>query len=212
VKIALLVVAVALLCAQNAQGACARGRRRRPGPMLNELGRWFTGSFSSAQQASLDPSFAPLTLNSVRIWEERADGVWLYVEQAAVALPTRPFRQRVYNIRRAKRGQFVVVLYRINEEERYVGAYADEELLDALKEEELTRLERGCDTFLRKRGKKYVGGTVGRSCPSTLAGATYSTSEIAVYSNRIYALDRGYNADDEQVWGSENGPYKFREV
>jgi hypothetical protein len=56
---------------------------------------WMTGSFSSAEQAAADTNYFDIRLEIVPIWTTRADGHWLYVEQAAAGYLERPYRQRV---------------------------------------------------------------------------------------------------------------------
>ncbi|HRW89883.1 MAG TPA: CpcT/CpeT family chromophore lyase, partial [Flavobacteriales bacterium] len=67
-----------------------------PAQSLAELASWMTGSFSSAAQAEADTNYYAIELEMARIWPERTDGVWLYVEQAVAAKKEKPYRQRVY--------------------------------------------------------------------------------------------------------------------
>ena len=55
---------------------------------------FMTGSFSSEEQARSDADFYDIRLQMVRVWPERQDGCWLYVEQAAADSLDRPYRQR----------------------------------------------------------------------------------------------------------------------
>ncbi|XP_029122269.1 chromophore lyase CRL, chloroplastic isoform X3 [Elaeis guineensis] len=42
-------------------------------------------------------------------------------------------------------------------------------------------------------------------------GATYCTSELAIYKNgEVHTWDRGYDDEGNQVWGARGGPYEFK--
>jgi hypothetical protein len=64
----------------------------------------------------------------------------------------------------------------------------------------------------RREDGSFTGSTVEDRCRSTLRGATYATSEVKVYPDRIESWDRGFDGADEQVWGAVAGPYVFRKV
>ena len=86
---ALLVLCTMLGCRATERDPSAAAR----------LGSWMTGSFSSASQASAAPDdYFDIRLYMVPIWDGRADGPWLYVEQAAASALERPYRQRVYQV------------------------------------------------------------------------------------------------------------------
>ncbi len=67
-------------------------------PDLQDLARYMTGSFSSAQQAAQDTAFLDIRLEAWPLWEHRDDGIWLYVEQADAGALDTPYRQRVYRL------------------------------------------------------------------------------------------------------------------
>lgn len=53
-----------------------------PADRLDRLVEWLTGTFSSAVQADRDPAFEDVTLHVARVWRDRKDGAWLYLEQS----------------------------------------------------------------------------------------------------------------------------------
>ena len=63
---------------------------------IDELAAWMTGSFSSAAQAAADPEYRDIRLHMAPIRTSRADGRWLYVEQAVAEKQEKPYRQRVH--------------------------------------------------------------------------------------------------------------------
>ncbi|WP_337872991.1 CpcT/CpeT family chromophore lyase, partial [Ignavibacterium sp.] len=52
---------------------------------LDLLVSWMTGSFNSEEQSKNDSDYYNISLEMHRIWENRNDGYWLYVEQAVAA-------------------------------------------------------------------------------------------------------------------------------
>lgn len=49
---------------------------------LERLATAMIGSFTTAEQALADQDFRNITLHVSRIWSDRSDGRWLYLEQA----------------------------------------------------------------------------------------------------------------------------------
>ena len=168
------------------------------------------GSYTSNAQSQADPDFFDVQVRMVRIWETRTDGYWLYVEQAMAAELAKPYRQRIYNV--APSGDASAVIVRImelpNAADR-VGAWQTPGLFDGDKVESLTERQ-GSAVTLRWKGDHWDGCTNGKECVSNWKGAAYATSCVSIYADHMETLDRGYNAQDEQVWGSKKGPYVFK--
>lgn len=55
----------------------------------------------------------------------------------------------------------------------------------------------------------FVGSTVGTDCSSRLRGSSYATSEVVIEPDRLMSWDRGYDDQDQQVWGATEGGYVF---
>ena len=51
-----------------------------------------------------------------------------------------------------------------------------------------------------------------RGCETKLRGARYATAEVELEQAGMTALDRGFDGDDKQVWGSTSGPYRFKRI
>lgn len=181
---------------------------------LAELERYLTGSFSSAAQSREDPRVHDIRLRMRRIWTERRDGPWLYVEQAAAERQDTPYRQRIYRLRALEDGRLESQVFLLpGDALRYAGAWHKPELLAEVSPEQLTPRE-GCSIFLTAEGQPRVfrGSTPGTSCPSDLRGAAHATSEVTLREEGLLTLDRGYDAQGRQVWGSQHGPYRFDRV
>jgi hypothetical protein len=178
---------------------------------LGLLADWMTGTFSSAVQAADDPQFFDVTLHMTPIWLDRDDGPWLYVEQAMAEYPDRPYRQRVYQLRRVDRDLFESRVFTLPDPPAVIGAWRAETPLDALAPGDLERRE-GCSILMRRRGDAFVGSTLARLCTSTLQDATYATSEVLITAEGMVSWDRGFDADGNQVWGSTEGGYVFDRI
>jgi len=193
-------------------GATASGGAPVPGPRagdLDTLATWMTGSFSSEAQAAGDSAYFDIRLEMVRIWGDRTDGAWLYVEQAAASSLDRPYRQRVYRVTAVGDTAFRSEVFEIPDPLRFAGSAKDRSRWKAFSPDSL-QTRKGCAVILRRdRSGCFAGGTEGRACTSTLRGASYATSQVRVYPDRLETWDRGFDTADKQVWGAEKGPYMF---
>lgn len=167
-----------------------------------------TGSFSSAAQASTDESYYDIDLHMQPVWTDRP-GHYLYVEQAVADSPREPYRQRVYKLERKGR-KLISRVYELPEPQRFVGAHRRPALLDVIGPDDLTE-RTGCAVVLREESPGlYRGSTRKKRCKSSLRGATYATSRVSIAGGRwVQSWDRGFNDDDEQVWGATEGGYMF---
>lgn len=172
------------------------------------LTHYLTGSFDSSGQAAEDSDYHNIHLNMVRIWPERNDGYWLYVEQAVSTNLDQPYRQRVYQVREEGEGVFVSRIFTIENDKSFAGAWRDEDLLKTLTFEHIA-LKEGCDVFLKREGDSFVGSTREGECKSPFRGATYTMSEIVLTESELRSWDRGFDEHGEQVWGAEKGAYIF---
>ena len=186
-------------------------------PSLLKTRAWLVGSFSNATQSAADPDFRSIDLHVVPIWTSRRDGPWLYVEQAVTEAPARPYRQQVHRLlpMHATNGRDAVtrlVFTLPGDPIAFAGAWRTPEAFDEITPEELEMLE-GCGVTFELDGLERIrGSTLGRNCASSLGDAVYITTEVELFRDRLETLERGYDADGEQVWGSEHGPYRLDRV
>jgi hypothetical protein len=179
---------------------------------LVQLAAWLTGSFSSAEQSQADPEYFDIRLEMHRIWHDRTDGFWLYVEQARADALERPYRQRVYRLFRREDGDLESAVYELpGDPLQYVGAWKDRRPLAGLNPNDLVP-KTGCSIVMRREGARFVGGTVGKGCASTRQGAAYTTSEITLEEGLLVSWDRGFDEKDQQVWGATRGGYRFHRI
>ncbi|QDU65398.1 chromophore lyase CpcT/CpeT [Engelhardtia mirabilis] len=174
-----------------------------------ELAHWMVGSFDSADQAAQAPDdYLDIHLETVRIWTDRSDGPWLYVEQAAATALDRPYRQRVYHLVRDGAGVRSDVYELPGDPLALAGAWRDPARLAGLGPRDLIRRE-GCSIWLRRTPTGWVGSTRGQDCASSLGDAVYATSEVTITATSLSSWDRGFDANGEQVWGAAAGGYRF---
>lgn len=180
---------------------------------VEELAQWMEGSFDSAAQAARDPRYLDVRLSMTRIFRERDDGPWLYVEQAVASALDRPYRQRVYRLVALDGGRVESQVYTLpGDPLAYAGAGRDPAKLAALDPAALVARE-GCAIELeRVDASTWRGSTRGQGCASNLSNASYATSEVVVTSTLLSSWDRGFDASGRQVWGATAGPYEFVKV
>jgi hypothetical protein len=166
------------------------------------------GHFNSSAQAARDTNFFNITLHMKRVWPERTEAVWLYVEQAVTAKLDKPYRQRMYKVSHRAGGPFVSEVYTLPEESKYIGAWGSTAKLDSLSPGQL-ELRSGCAVILQKVGEKFTGSTDGKGCESSLRGAAYATSKVTLTTTMIQSWDQGFDTGGKQVWGATTGPYEF---
>lgn len=176
---------------------------------LLTLSQAMTGSFSSKTQAEADSSYFDISLHMYPIWEDRAGGPWLYVEQALSAAQDRPYRQRVYQLSRSEDGVFKSAVYTLPADSLFIGAWKTPAQFESLPVEELA-LREGCAVYLALQPDgTYSGKTKPNTCTSSLRGASYATSEVQVFADKIVSWDQGFDSTGVQVWGAEKGGYRF---
>lgn len=179
---------------------------------LERLATLLTGSFTSADQALADKNYRHTTLHTVRIWQDRSDGPWLYLEQALAVAPDQPYRQRVFQLVAAPDGSLETRVFTLDDPIKATGAWRKTVPLSEFTPNHLTFNE-GCTVHFRAMPDgAFVGSTRGDGCPSDMRGATHATTEATLTSEKIVWWERGFNATGRQVWGSATGGYVFKRV
>jgi hypothetical protein len=175
-------------------------------PDMKKLAAMMQGSFSSELQSKNDSTYFDIRLQIVPIWEQRTDGIWMYVEQAVAKMQDKPYRQRVYRLTELGNGKFESAVFTLKSPLRFAGK---PQLVNELTPDSLT-LKDGCSVILNKESKKkFVGGTDGSKCPSDLKNASYASSEVFITPKMMVSWDRGFDKEGKQVWGAQKGGYRF---
>lgn len=174
------------------------------------LVEYMTGSFSSEEQAEKDSGYFNIELEMVKIWKDRTDGSWIYIEQAVAESKDKPYRQRVYQIKQRDDGKIESIVYSIPEPLRFAGDYKKEFPLLRLTSDSLL-IREGCEVVLYRADDGYFeGGTIDKNCSSDLRGASYATSEVMIDKDKMITRDRGFDENGNQVWGATEGGYIFK--
>jgi hypothetical protein len=176
---------------------------------LQMLKSYMTGAFNSELQAKNDSDFYEIHLHMQPIWEKNKDEFWLYVEQAMSTAKEKPYRQRIYHVSIKNDSTIESKVYEMKSPLRFAGAYKNIKLLAQLTPDSL-ELREGCAIELHlANNNSFTGSTHLQDCNSALRGAKYATSEVSINSNMMVSWDRGWNAENKQVWGAVKGGYQF---
>jgi hypothetical protein len=178
---------------------------------LNRLRSWMTGSFSSQEQTKSDTNFYDIRLETVQIWRNLPDGVWLYVEQAVASSLKKPYRQRVYHLNQKDENSFESTVFLIRKPLRFAGDWKKNHPLEDLTPDSL-KIREACSILLRVEGDSFVRSTLGKKCVSKLRGASYATSEVFISENQVVSWDHGFDKGHHQIWGATTGGYIFNKI
>ncbi len=174
-----------------------------------ELAALMEGNFSTARQSGIDTTYFNIRLHMKRIWPERDDAVWFYVEQVAASTPEKPYRQRVYKLTEAGYNLFESAIFEITDPLRFVGEWKSPDAGKSIDPENLKQME-GCSVFLKKIGEnKYSGSTDADKCKSDWRGAKYVSSIVNVLKDGLITWDRGFDENGKYLWGAEKAGYFF---
>lgn len=173
---------------------------------VSEVANRLSGSYQNTEQAK-SPDYVLVKVESCPVAVDN-DGKYLYVEQTAVEFATRPYRQRVYRLTSAGKDSVLSTIFRIENQAAWEGTCQKESRVPMVPAESL--IDINCAVKLDKFGNVYHGSTTNGGCPTNFNGAVKATSTVTVYENGFDAWDRGYDAENNQVWGPTGGPYKFR--
>lgn len=178
---------------------------------LERLAGFLEGSFSSRRQAEADSDFYDIRLHAVRIWRERSDGIWLYVEQAQASQLDAPYRQRIYKLAEND-GLLTSEIFTFPEPSVFAGAYRQPALFDRLDPQTLQSRE-GCIVVIAALADgTFSGRTNDRDCRSNHRGAAYAAAEVLISATQMISWDRGFDQEGRQVWGSTKGGYVFDKI
>ena len=204
-KIATVVlfgIFVLLACKQN-----GKEQTQKTDSELETLFSLMQGSFNSERQSLADTTYFNISLHMYPIWEEK--GNWLYVEQALNAMQAKPYRQRIYEVKRNEHGQLASYVYTIPNDSLWIGKWKTPSAFDSLAIDILS-LRNGCEVLLTQKSDSLFSGKTGdKTCESALRGASYATSAVTITPKGIESWDQGFNAEGNQVWGATQGSYVF---
>lgn len=192
-------------------GACKQRKTessaKKEDTEIKELFALMQGSFNSEKQSLVDSTYYNISLHMYPIWEEK--GNWLYVEQAMNSMQDKPYRQRIYEVKRNNKGELASYVYTIPNDSLWIGKWKAPEVFNELSKENL-ELREGCEVLLSKTSEGvFQGKTQDGTCGSSLRGASYAMSSVKITSSGIESWDQGFDANGKQVWGATEGGYVF---
>ncbi|WP_138434791.1 chromophore lyase CpcT/CpeT [Winogradskyella algicola] len=177
---------------------------------LEELFALMQGSFNSEIQSQVDSTYYNISLHMYPIWEDK--GNYLYVEQALNSRQNKPYRQRIYEVKRLTDSTFSSAVYNLNIDSLWIGKWKNPKVFDSISLNEIA-LKESCEVILKRISKNhYMGKTGDTTCVSTMRGASFARSEVEILEDKILSWDRGFDNDGNYVWGAEKGPYIFNKL
>lgn len=184
-----------------------------PDPLVEDYATHATGSFTSAAQAAADPAYEEVEAEVARLWPERADGAWLYQEQAILrrgadrqAAKAAPYFQRVGHVVRLPDGRVRRDNYVLKDPRRFVGFGRPGYAGPPITPDDLG--EAGCHNILERAAPGFWTSRT-EECLNAHRGAVRMTSLGILAGDRFANWDRGFGADGAQVWGPRAGGYVF---
>jgi hypothetical protein len=166
------------------------------------------GEYSSEAQSKEDTSYFNIYLAMYPIWTDRTDGKWLYVEQAMATKREKPYRQRIYQIKKGNNNEIISIIYTFENPLEYTNAQQNKDILRKLTYDKISS-KIGCEVYMKPTKSGFEGGTKGKECQSNLRGASYTTTQIKMENDKLISWDRGFFSDGKQAWGAEKGGYIF---
>lgn len=179
---------------------------------LEQLGKLLPGIYINKRQHEIHPtSFYHVMIKVNRIWADRDDALWFYVEKAQFELQDHPYQQSVYKIYRGERDTMVSEVYRLNDSEIAIGTKKDAAFWKERHPHTLL-LQNGCALYLTRRSNGYfTGSTRSNNCPCScsLESVVAMQSQISISLDTLKIWEKGFDKKGKQVWGSEKGAYCF---
>ncbi|MBM76531.1 MAG: hypothetical protein CMK59_14080 [Proteobacteria bacterium] len=173
-------------------------------PILSEH---LTGTFNSYDQSESDSRYYAIQLQSCAVDAPEIGEHVLYVEQASLSSLNAPYRQRLYVLTQTSDTEITSTIYSLKAPNASIGLCNESTTSNFTFDD--VELREGCDVYLEHDGEAFHGATEVGTCSSDLNGATYATSIVSTFEDKIESLDQGFNAVGLQVWGAEAGPYIF---
>jgi CpeT protein len=195
-------------------GTCnLRGQTQYGSDDLFELKKLMTGQFSTERHSKEDTTYFHIHLCMHPIWEEREDGYWLYVEQAAYTSLSNPYRQRVYHLYLSEDSNSLISrVYEIKDPSSFTGGCTNIALLADLQHQILVDRP-GCELFLTRTDEStFKGSTRQGACLSSWRGASWVSSDVVISPEGLTSWDRGWDIENNLMWGPQGGGYRFDKI
>ncbi|HCH61592.1 MAG TPA: hypothetical protein DFR83_02225 [Deltaproteobacteria bacterium] len=176
--------------------------------VVRELAGHLQGTLSSSAQAARDDDFRSIQLQTCEVAAPGLGTTVLYVEQAVETTLDEPYRQRLYVLEEVDDQTVRSNIYTLADPASFVGLCTRSERRFVHPAEAV--LKEGCAVDMVRNKGVFQGETAPQSCPSALRGASFASVAVTVSASGLDSLDRGWDRQGNQVWGSKDGPYTFR--
>ncbi len=177
--------------------------------MVGALEQSLIGVFDSEQQSIDDPQYFAIQLVTCPVEAPDLGDDVVYVEQAMLDNVAAPYRQRLYVLDGDDEAETAMTtVFALVDPSAAIGL-CDGDLTTFAADDVTLRSGCGVSMDWDSGDEAFVGGTADRSCESTMNGASYATAEVWIGASRITSWDRGFDVNDDQVWGAVAGPYEF---
>jgi hypothetical protein len=182
---------------------------RVDGSAADRAYQFLSGRFDSADLARSSPGVSALEVTACAAEVSGLPPRALYVEETVLGMPESPRRQRVF-VLEPEESSGATVLWRtfdVVSPEGATGACRGGGHPRFARDE--VRERPGCAVSLHWDGNVFRGATSGRSCPSTLAGATWASHETMLDAMGFRLWERAFDASGEPVGKADVGTYVF---
>lgn len=205
----IIIFSVSVLSCKNAD-SIGHSSKSDVDEELNELFSLMQGSFHSEKQAQSDSTYYNISLHMYPIWKDK--GNFLYVEQALTSMQDKPYRQRIYEVKRLNDSVFSSAVFTLDVDSLWVGKWKTPQAFNTITLSDIS-LKEGCQVLLKRVGDEHFKGQTGKNtCASSLRGASFARSEVEIFKDKIISWDRGFDAQGNYVWGAEKGGYIFDRI
>lgn len=176
-----------------------------------ELYNRLQGTFTSEKQSQQDSSYYNVTINLAPIWKKEEEDLWLYAEQALSDAIHNPYSQKIYRVSKDKDERIKLEPYILENFTLYKGAWKETSLFSSLDPADLSP-EVGCTIYFKKEDNTFIGETEGKNCRSLRTNSEYSKNQLAVSQDTLISWGRGFDKDNNQVWGKTKSGYILQKV
>ena len=180
--------------------------------LMLELARLMAGDFCNRAQSDADPkNYAHIRIFFRPLPWDFFSGIGFYSEQVYDYDLWSPYRQGIHRL--VDRGDRIYIEnYSLKEAENYAGSGHNRDILLTIPPDGIER-RYNCSMVFTKDGAMFRGSVEpGNKCLIHRKGTdTYLVSMVELTETTWVSWDRGMDLNThEQVWGSANGPLKFK--
>jgi CpeT/CpcT family (DUF1001) len=178
---------------------------------LGLLAYYLVGTWDTIPQKEGYGDSIPMRMRIARLWPERADRYWFYVENVNPADERQVMRQRILQF--VSDGTTIhALMYRLpGNAAEYAGEWRKEHPFAAVNPESLREIQ-GCRSgWFKVMDVSFAGGTEGDACPGDRPEVSNEHWDYTLSSSEWRTWIRGLDSAGNQVDGP-TGPSEFRKV